>query len=85
MPPHFVVRASGRGAQVIVMAVMVAPAVWLAARPEVAVAMVKAHETVSVKVCVAVPTELVAVMVRLYTPAVVGVPDRVAVPLVLRV
>ena len=48
-------------------------------------ATITAHETVSVKVCVALPTELVAVMVSVYRPAVVGVPDRVAVPLVLRV
>ena len=41
--------------------------------------------TVSVNVCVAVPTEFVAVIVRVYVPAVVGVPARVAVPLPLLV
>jgi hypothetical protein len=67
------------------MAVGVTAGAWLAALPEVAVAMVTAHFTARVKVWVAVPTEFLAVMVSVYVPAVVGVPDRVAVPLVLRV
>ena len=33
----------------------------------------------------AVPTEFLAVMVNVYVPAVVGVPDKVAVPLPLLV
>ena len=48
---------------------------------ELALVMVGAWSTVRVKLWVTVPVPLVAEMMNVEVPAVVGVPERVAVPL----